>query len=373
VNLSLGGSPTICTASDAPTAELRRLYESAAQQLAAEGVAVVAASGNSADRFIPVTDVGFPACLDGFIAVGATERDAGAGLAPDASAEITTFTQFSGTGLDIVAPGFDIQSAFPGGSGIFDGTSMAAPHVAAAFALLDGTQPGWTPQRFAELLRTTGAMVERRTADPDDRHRRYPELRLLDALAFVPFDDATSGFWVEAADWAKYTEVSTGVGDNLYDPETVLNRAQAVTFLWRLMGEPAPAAPSGFTDVPDGTFYTEAVAWAAEQGITTGTSGGRFEPLEPVTRAQMATFLWRLAGTPSGSPSAGFSDVPSGAFFTDAVDWMAANGITTGTTPTTFSPDDEVTRAQMITFIWRLVNAPDAWTGEVAPPDLVMF
>ncbi|MEM9466034.1 MAG: S-layer homology domain-containing protein [Actinomycetota bacterium] len=373
VNLSLGGAPTICTDTSADAVNLVAAYEQATADLATEGVAVVAASGNSADALVPVTDVAFPACVDNIISVGATERSAGTGFAPDDGPELTEFTQYDGVGLDLVAPGFDIESPVPGGTSVFDGTSMAAPHVAAAFAILDGTQSGWTPERYAELLRSTGVMVERHTPDPGDRHERYPELRLLDALGFVPFSDATHGFWVAAADWAKYTGVSAGIGGNLYDPDSTLTRAQAVTFLWRLMGEPAPSGPSGFTDVPDGTFYTDAVAWAAEEGITAGTGGGLFEPNEPVTRAQMATFLWRLVGEPCCFPDPGFTDVPGTIFYTEAVRWMAANGITVGTSPTTFSPNDVVTRAQMITFIWRLVNSPDAWSGGVAPPDLVLF
>lgn len=367
VNLSLGGDPSSCN--DPDTADV---WEALAAELATEGIAVVAASGNGADSFMPTTEVTFPACLDNIIAVGATERDPGVGFAPDTDAELTEFSQYGG-GLDLVAPGYDIESVVPGGTAIFAGTSMAAPHVAAAFAVLDGTQSGWTPERYAALLRTTGVMIERQTADPDDRHDRYAELRLVDALDFVPFSDATDGFWVIAADWAKYSGVSTGVGGNLYDPDTTLTRAQAVTFLWRLMGEPVPTGPSGFTDVPDGTFYTDAVAWAAQEGITSGTGGGLFEPDEPVTRAQMATFLWRLVGEPTGSPDAGFTDVPPNEFYTQAVNWMAETGITVGTTPTTFSPDDIVTRAQMITFVWRLVNAPDAWTTDVILPELVLF
>lgn len=190
-------------------------------------------------------------------------------------------------------------------------------------------------------------------------------------MAFEPFADAGNGFWVAAADWAKHTGVSVGIGENRYGPERTLNRAQAVTFLWRVMGE--PAAPSGsFPDVPDGVYYTEPVAWAAEERITTGIAGS-FLPEDPVTRAQMATFLWRLVGSPTGSSPAGFLDVPDGQYYTDAVDWMAENGITTGTSPTEYSPDDIVTRAQMITFVWRLVNRPAAWSGAVEPPALAMF
>ena len=87
----------------------------------------------------------------------------------------------------------------------------------------------------------------------------------------------------------------------------------------------------------------------------------------------MATFLWRLVGSPCCAPDSGFTDVATDVFYNESVRWMAGNGITVGTSPSTFSPDDVVTRAQMITFIWRLVNSPDAWNGDVVPPDLVMF
>ena len=368
VNLSLGGSPALC---DDPVDVA--LWSAVAADLNEAGVAVVTASGNRADEPGPgrETELAFPACIDGFIAVGATERDPTEGFAAGEDPELTSFTQFEG-GLDLVAPGIDITSWTPGGeSATLTGTSMATPHVAGAFALLRGTQTGWSPDRYAQLLRTSGAMVERSTAEPDDRHDRFPELRLASAMAFEPFADAGNGFWVAAADWAKHTGVSVGIGENRYGPERTLNRAQAVTFLWRVMGE--PAAPSGsFPDVPDGVYYTEPVAWAAEERITTGIAGS-FLPEDPVTRAQMATFLWRLVGSPEGSSPAGFRDVPDGQYYTDAVDWMAENGITTGTSPTEYSPDDTVTRAQMITFVWRLVNHPAAWSGAVEPPALAMF
>jgi uncharacterized protein (DUF1501 family) len=112
------------------------------------------------------------------------------------------------------------------------------------------------------------------------------------------------------------------------------------------------------SDVPDDAYYTAPVAWLASTGITTGTGGGRFSPADFVTRGQMATFLWRYRGTPSGSPRAGFIDVPDGRYFTAAVDWLAASGITTGVGGNRFAPDDVVTRGQMATFLWRLAGSP---------------
>ncbi|NDH88554.1 MAG: hypothetical protein EBY61_08040, partial [Actinobacteria bacterium] len=181
--------------------------------------------------------------------VGSSDNDV-PGVAPGVDLVAVRITDNSGA-IDLVAPGVDIRSADAPGSGFvsLDGTSMAAPHVAGAFALLAGTQTAWGPDRFAELLRTTGVMVERFTAVEGDRHERYPEVRLASAISFDPFDDALDGYWVAAADWAKHTGVSTGVGDDRFGPGITLNRAQAVTFLWRLMGSPAPSGPSGFADV----------------------------------------------------------------------------------------------------------------------------
>ena len=105
--------------------------------------------------------------------------------------------------------------------------------------------------------------------------------------------------------------------------------------------------------MPASAFYADAVAWLKAEGITTGTSATTFSPNDTVTRGQMAAFLFRLAGEPGGSPAHGFSDVPASAFYAEAVKWLKAEGITTGTSPTTFSPGDAVTRGQMAAFLYR--------------------
>ncbi|MEO0494023.1 MAG: S-layer homology domain-containing protein [Actinomycetota bacterium] len=183
-------------------------------------------------------------------------------------------------------------------------------------------------------------------------------------LAAVPSSAAVAGFddvdenatAANAIEWLVDQSITTGTSETTYAPGAFVTRAQMATFLHRFAGEPN-APRSDFTDVPDGAFYTDAVGWLTATGITTGTTATTFSPGGVVTRAQMATFLHRLAGEPAG-PTPDFGDVPSQSYFTDAVGWLAATGITTGTTATTFSPDDPVTRAQLALFLHRYAGSP---------------
>ncbi len=126
-----------------------------------------------------------------------------------------------------------------------------------------------------------------------------------------------------------------------------------VTFLWRAAGSPAPHSGSNpFVDVPADAYYYTAVLWAVEQGITTGTSATTFGPDDTVTRSQTVTFLWRYSGSPEAGGSS-FADVEADAYYATAVAWAAGEGITSGTSATTFSPYDPCTRAQIVTFLYR--------------------
>ena len=167
------------------------------------------------------------------------------------------------------------------------------------------------------------------------------------------YDVPNGAYFYEAVKWAVKNGITTGVGNDLFAPEQPCTRAQIVTFLWRAAGSPEPkGAASGMSDVVSGSYYEKAVAWAIENGVTTGTTTSTFSPDATCTRAQSVTFLYRALGKKVES-SANFTDVKSDAFYTDAVNWAVANNVTNGTSNTTFSPDADCTRAEIVTFLYR--------------------
>ena len=168
-----------------------------------------------------------------------------------------------------------------------------------------------------------------------------------------PFADvSTDAYYYEAVKWAAENNITGGIGNGLFGPELTCSRGQIVTFLWRAAGSPEPTALSTFTDVAADAYYAKAVAWAVENGVTTGTGDGKFSPDAPCTRGQAVTFLWRALGQLAGD-KASFSDVPADSYFAQAVAWAAQSGITTGTGNGRFSPDALCTRAQIVTFLFR--------------------
>ena len=169
-----------------------------------------------------------------------------------------------------------------------------------------------------------------------------------------PFRDVpTDAYYYEAVKWAQKKEITGGIGDGLFGPNQPCTRAQIVTFLWRAAGAPVVNYAMDLTDVPSDAYYAEAVRWALSQGITTGTADGRFAPDATCTRAQGMTFLFRASkASADGAPA--FSDVAADAYYAEAVKWATDNGITNGTTSSTFSPGSGCTRAQIVTFLWRL-------------------
>ena len=167
-------------------------------------------------------------------------------------------------------------------------------------------------------------------------------------------DVATGSYYEDAVDWAVENGITQGTDDTHFSPDGICTRAQAVTFLWRTAGSPASKTHAmPFTDVPVGSYYYDAVLWAVENGITKGTSDTTFSPNMTCTRAQIVTFLWRSEKSPAAGTANPFADVKSTAYYADAVLWAVKENITKGTTSTTFSPNADCTRAQIVTFLWR--------------------
>ena len=167
-------------------------------------------------------------------------------------------------------------------------------------------------------------------------------------------DVATGSYYEDAVDWAVENGITKGTDDTHFSPDGICTRAQAVTFLWRAAGSPKPETRAmPFTDVPVGSYYYDAVLWVVENGITKGTSDTTFNPNDTCTRAQIVSFLWRSEKTPVASSRNLFTDVKPGAYYLDAVLWAVESGITKGTTAMKFSPDADCTRAQIVTFLWR--------------------
>ena len=196
------------------------------------------------------------------------------------------------------------------------------------------------------------------------------------------FVDVPPNTWfTESTEWALARGITTGVGGtDRFEPSGLTTRAEAVTFMWRLAGEPAGPTSCGFTDVSSSAYYAQAVCWAVSQTpqITTGVGGTQgnpsttFAPNRIVNRAQYVTMMWRMGGAPTGAPSAGFADVPIDAYYYTAVNWAVQNGITTGSggspgNPSAlFLPLENVTRAQAVTFLQRFAQAE----GDLGPASL---
>ena len=167
-------------------------------------------------------------------------------------------------------------------------------------------------------------------------------------------DVATGSYYEDAVDWAVGNGITQGTDATHFSPDGICTRAQAVTFLWRAAGSPKPETRTmPFADVPAGSYYYDAVLWAVENGIAKGTSDTTFSPNMTCTRAQIVAFLWRSEKSPAAGTANPFADVKSAAYYADAVLWAVKENITRGTTNTTFSPDADCTRAQIVTFLWR--------------------
>ena len=175
-----------------------------------------------------------------------------------------------------------------------------------------------------------------------------PEKTAADYFADVP----ANSYYADAVLWAAKNGITGGIGNGLFGPNQPCTRAQIVTFLWRAAGSPEPKSMSSFSDVSADSYYAKAVAWAVENGITTGTGDGKFSPDATCTRAQSVTFLFRAIGKLVDS-KAEFSDVLADSYYANAVDWAVENGVTNGIGDGLFGPDNSCTRAQIVTFLYR--------------------
>ena len=190
----------------------------------------------------------------------------------------------------------------------------------------------------------------------------------IEALGWETFLDGSCGvdhfldvgmkdWFAYSAGWAAERKIALGTAAGIFTPGGSCTRAQMVTFLWRLMGEPEAESGSAFVDVDAEEYYAPAIDWATETGVTKGVSKSHFAPNAAITRGQAVTLLWRLAGEPEPEQESPFTDVPAQRYDAGAVAWAAEQGITLGVSATRFRPDDACTRAQIVTFLCRAYDA----------------
>ncbi len=173
------------------------------------------------------------------------------------------------------------------------------------------------------------------------------------------FCDAVGSTFEADIAWLSANEITTGCRSDRFCPDDSLTRAQGATMIWRMSGSPAATTPAPFADVPPDVWFSDAIAWMVENGITTGTTPTTFSPDDPLTRAQFVTFLWRLNGRPEAEPGP-FTDVSPAGFASTAVGWAVDVGVTQGTSPTTFTPEADTTRGQTAAFLRRYDSLAEA-------------
>ena len=169
-------------------------------------------------------------------------------------------------------------------------------------------------------------------------------------------DVKSSDYFADAVQWAVEQGITNGTGATQFSPNASCTRGQMVTFLWRAAGSPAAAGESPFTDILPSDYFYDAVCWAANEGIAQGTSATTFGPDATVTRGQAVTFLYRYAGAPDMSNNNVFDDVAANTYYTNAVSWAASQGIANGISSTAFGPANDCTRAHTVTFLYRYSN-----------------
>ena len=260
-----------------------------------------------------------------------------------------TYTGGSG-GSGGYAPGYYIIRATAGAGGSITPSGDVSVRAGANQTFTITPNRGYAVSDVKIDGRSIGAVRSYTFENISASHTIEVQFRVRSSFVDVP----SGSYYEDAVDWAVANGITTGTDAAHFSPDGICTRAQAVTFLWRAAGRPAPESRTmPFTDVPADSYYYDAVLWAVENGITKGTSSTTFSPDDTCTRAQIVTFLWRSEQSPAAGSSNPFTDVSADAYYADAVLWAVKEAITTGTTRTTFSPDAECTRAQIVTFLWR--------------------
>ena len=237
------------------------------------------------------------------------------------------------TGKEIAAPAYEKARDFSGG--------VAAVCQDGKWGFIDKTGKALTPFEY------DGAADFVQNAAIVRKGSRYGIVN----VTVGGFSDVLAGSpYAQPIDWAVGKGITNGTSPTTFSPDQPCSTAQILTFMWRAMGSPEPAnAVNPYANIKADDYFYKAVLWAREKGLI---SGGAFDPNAPCTRASTATYLWKLAGSPAAQ-GAGFSDVPAGAAYAQAVAWAVSNGITNGTSATTFSPGSICTRGQIMTFLYR--------------------
>ena len=320
-----------------------------------KNVVVVSAVGNSGN-----TELYYPAGYDTVIGVGAV----------NGKGNIYHYS-CSNESVFLTAPGVNVRStSSEGGYATSSGTSFSVAQVSGAAAVLLGIDGSLTPSEIRTLFAETAADK----GEPGyDAVYGYGVLNLagcIDALSTkengdmpdeppitVVFADVPEDSWyADAVAWAVEKGITSGTDETHFSPAAPCTRAQLVTFLWRAAGEPEPVGPEPpFTDITGGSYYEKVVCWASETGVTSGVDATHFAPDDTVNRAQTVTFLYRFAKAEAEASDA-FEDVEPDAWYAASVAWAAESGITTGTGNATFSPYDACVRAQTVTFLYRLMG-----------------
>jgi len=311
------------------------VLKSAVDYAEEKGVLIVSAAGNS-----NLTDpdlLFYPGVYDSVVCVGSCSSK---GIISEYS-QVNEFVDILALGENLPVANYDGKLSYQ------SGTSFSTAIVSACAAQLIINNPKITLSEIKDVLLNTAI--------------EYNGWKIFDSNAVltykmpVSFDDVAKGSYYEkAVSWAASNGITQGTSETLFSPDLNCTRAQVVTFMWRVVGCPIPVSTySPFSDVESGSYYEKAVLWAYENGIASGTSDTSFSPNATCTRAQTATFIYRLCCSPECSTESSFNDISETDYYYNAVLWCAENQITSGTSATTFSPDSLCTRGQIVTFLYR--------------------